>query len=410
MHPDCYKEWSRKFLREHFTQTFLNQKYRPHLEDVLFDKEKALLPEAQLIIEDKIRKQHIRGEIVEVDRQLAALYSKRNELEREFGKDRNKKERAEFVRQCPAEGCRGFLSTQWKCGICELWTCPECHELKGPVRDCDHTCDPNNVETARMLAKDSKPCPSCQSLIFKISGCNQMFCTQCHTAFCWSTGKINKQNIHNPHYFEWLQNNPNAAMVAGHRTPPQQRANPNEINCDAELSHYDWNFLLNACNKHPMFSSLTLTSNHHTERDFNNPCCFIYYFGSVIRNVIHLAHDFLRNFPVVDYIRNNEAMRVAYLEGMYNDADFKKEIQRRDKKNRKNVEIVQIVNFASTASKDIIVRVINHIKEAPIDECELMPFVKEFEGLVLHCNELFKDVSYVYGTVKYQLREDFARD
>ena len=36
-------------------------------------------------------------------------------------------------------GCRGFLSTAWKCGLCENWTCPHCFELKGLQKD-----DPNN--------------------------------------------------------------------------------------------------------------------------------------------------------------------------------------------------------------------------------------------------------------------------
>lgn len=173
MKPDCAKEWSRKFLRENFTNVFLNSKYKDHLEDVLFDQEKALMPATQLLVEDKIAKSKILHELREVNELIMYLQKQRKELEHtlNYGFQAKKDERAQFVRQCPATGCRGFLSSQWKCGICEQWTCPECHELKGPTRDCDHICDPNNVETAKMLNKDSKPCPKCQSMIFKISGC-----------------------------------------------------------------------------------------------------------------------------------------------------------------------------------------------------------------------------------------------
>jgi len=176
MKPDCAKEWSRKFLRENFTNVFLTSKYKEHLENILFDQEKALMPATQPLVEEKIAKRNMKKQLRELDLLIEDLYRQKRELERQIqygiipAKD-EKEEKAQFVRQCPANGCRGFLSTQWKCGICEQWSCPDCHELKGPNRDCEHKCDPNNVETAKMLAKDSKPCPKCQSLIFKISGC-----------------------------------------------------------------------------------------------------------------------------------------------------------------------------------------------------------------------------------------------
>ena len=69
MHPDCYKEWSRKFLRDNFTLVFLTKRYRPHMENVLFDKEKALLPDAQLEVEENIRKKHVRERMKELDRE-----------------------------------------------------------------------------------------------------------------------------------------------------------------------------------------------------------------------------------------------------------------------------------------------------------------------------------------------------
>jgi len=177
MQPSCAKEWSRKFLRENFTNVFLTSKYKEHLENILFDQEKALLPATQLIVEEKIRKRNIKKQMMEIDALVEDLKTQYRVLERSLlypglGSSANaKEEKQRFVRQCPATGCRGFLSSQWKCGICEQWTCPDCHELKGATRDCEHKCDPNNVETAKILAKDSKPCPKCQSLIFKISGC-----------------------------------------------------------------------------------------------------------------------------------------------------------------------------------------------------------------------------------------------
>lgn len=81
------------------------------------------------------------------------------------------KEKRTFVRPCPVNDCRGFLSTAWKCGICENFTCSHCHEVKGKSRDSPHVCLQENVETAKLLAKDTRPCPNCGTRIFKISGC-----------------------------------------------------------------------------------------------------------------------------------------------------------------------------------------------------------------------------------------------
>ena len=42
-----------------------------------------------------------------------------------------KKQAAQFIRKCPADGCEGFLSSAWKCGVCNIWACPHCFAAKG---------------------------------------------------------------------------------------------------------------------------------------------------------------------------------------------------------------------------------------------------------------------------------------
>ena len=109
-----------------------------------------------------------------------------------------------FVRACPVNECRGFLSTAWKCGVCTTWVCAKCHEVKAEQHDAGHLCNPDNVATAELLAKDTKPCPSCAAGIFKIAGCDQMWCTSCNSGFDWKSGKrIETNRIHNPHFFEY---------------------------------------------------------------------------------------------------------------------------------------------------------------------------------------------------------------
>lgn len=116
-----------------------------------------------------------------------------------LSKDGSKKERNHFIKPCPAKDCRGFLSNRWTCEMCKTVVCKDCHEIKGVKKDIsvstdfstdlnstsnevdkdkkekvdefNHKCDPNNIETAKALDKETKGCPKCGIRIYKIDGC-----------------------------------------------------------------------------------------------------------------------------------------------------------------------------------------------------------------------------------------------
>lgn len=96
------------------------------------------------------------------------------------------KTKKSFVQACTKEGCDGFLSTAWKCRVCESHICNKCMSVKEE----GHKCDPDVVKTVQLCIKETKPCPKCSERIHKIDGCDQMFCTQCETVFSWNTGDI----------------------------------------------------------------------------------------------------------------------------------------------------------------------------------------------------------------------------
>lgn len=176
MNPSCGREWTRQFSRTAFTATFLNKKYKEVREQTLFDQERALLPATQPIVENMIRVENVRVQMADVNRQIRELYERQRELQGELyaGQRANvttTSERHEFIKSCPDGNCRGFLSSQWKCGICEKWACNACHEIKGDTRDAEHTCNPETVATVALLQNDTRPCPKCRTGIFKIDGC-----------------------------------------------------------------------------------------------------------------------------------------------------------------------------------------------------------------------------------------------
>ena len=201
----CNHVWTREVVDDACTKTFRNKQLKEHRETILMERQRCLLPETQPLVERRLRVRVLEKDLVKLNKQISELNRQRHQLEDDIYAakwDRSlgpTSQRKEFVRKCPVEDCRGFLSTAWKCGICENKICPDCNEVKGE----EHACDPANVETVKLLKKDTKPCPKCGTLIFKISGCSQMWCPDCHTAFCWTTMRIETGVIHNPHYYDF---------------------------------------------------------------------------------------------------------------------------------------------------------------------------------------------------------------
>jgi hypothetical protein len=101
--------------------------------------------------------------------------------------------------KCITLNCKGYLDNSFNCSLCDTQVCEHCQEQKTT----DHTCNQNVIENIKAIQNETKPCPSCNTNIFRSFGCSQMFCTLCHTVFDWETGMIDRGRVHNPHYFEW---------------------------------------------------------------------------------------------------------------------------------------------------------------------------------------------------------------
>lgn len=400
LNSKCNKEWSRKFIREKFTSVFVNKKFKKHMEEILYEQEKALMPATQPIIEEMIRKKHIREELSKLDEEIAKLARQRRLLEATIynpNLDKTKEtQKTSFMRSCAAEGCRGFLSSQWKCGICELWTCPDCHELKGENRDDpDHKCDPNNVETAKLLNSDTKPCPKCQTKIFKIDGCDQMWCTQCHTAFSWKTGALST-SIHNPHYFEWMRNRGGGS---------QPRA-AGDVICGQELTHHIPRQLEDIIKnkKHTNLCKSFEQTKYYNGGVYITFTQNVIQFEDLIRQVIHIRHVELPRFTV-EHFNKNQDLRVKYLCNEISEEDLKIQVQRNDKKTRKQTEIANVLRLIETTMTDIVYRVLDDLNKSLPNEHKFDEIVKEVDELREYCNNLFKEVAFTYNCVCYTVDE-----
>ena len=212
----CNKEWSRKFITDNFTKTWINNAWKNMLTKVSVDQEKALFPATIGVIEQQKELTKVKNRINDINNLISQLNREKSNLQIEIRNGGSVQTTGSTFcgRKCPDSECKGFLNSVWKCGICEKWTCPNCNVIKGYSRDSTHECNEDDVATARLLKSDTKPCPKCNVLIHKIEGCDQMWCTACHTGFSWNRGTIETQ-IHNPHYYEYMRRNGNIQRNVG---------------------------------------------------------------------------------------------------------------------------------------------------------------------------------------------------
>ena len=366
---NCRKGWTRETLVDNFTQKFVSRTYKERRENLLFEREKSLMPATQPYVEiekevrslqlpifklgekinketekfNKINNQPLAVLAVEhgltsefrasiVRHKLASEQQKvihvlredqahlvwvQERLRRHLEGNQVEREKRQFVRACPYQDCKGFLSTVWKCGMCENWACPECHEVKGPNKDTPHTCDPNNVATAQLLAKDSRNCPKCAAMIFKINGCDQMYCTQCHTAFSWRTGRVETGQIHNPHYYEYARIHGTLAR------------NPGDIPCGGFPDYYAIRGLV--------------------RNIASNTCTY-----AVILNA-HRAWGHMEWYATRYNVgaNDNRDLRISLMIGDLPEDEFKRKIQQREKARLRKTDIRQVIEMLRAVLLDL---------------------------------------------------------
>ena len=244
----------------------------------------------------------------------------------------------EFIMKCPDDGCRGFLSTAYKCGICSKWTCPDCMVVIGLEKSAEHTCDPNTVESAKAIKSETRPCPKCGTRIFKIDGCDQMWCVMegCGTAFSWNTGEIVKGRVHNPHYYEWLRRNGGGAA-------PREAG---DIPCGGIPGWYDMRDVW-ANRNIPAQANNSLAESH--------------------RNLVELQDMRLPGFPTRAPLRANKDVNVKYLLNVLDETEWQRQLELTEAVWRRKAEVGQVLQMAIAAAGDILRQIAQRARETTRD-------------------------------------------
>lgn len=373
---NCKSLWNREFLDRVCTKSFMNNAYKNHREKILFEREKILMPSTQPYVSREIRARAMMKQVDELNKKLDDIYRERNEIWENIHILRSgsleaniNEERRKFIRKCPIENCRGFLSTQWRCGVCETHICNKCNESNSM----GHQCDPDAVKTMELLKKDTKGCPSCGTMISFISGCRQMWCPSCHTAFDWNTLQIDTGRIHNPHFYEFK-------MKSG-----IQSREHGDIPCGGLPDLYE------------LCGALGISRAYLIERNPLTLRCRK--MTNLHRSVIHLDRVELVYVYNIEQ-ENNQDLRMKYMLSELSESEFRIKIQRREKSREKKRDIHNILRMFVDTSSDLLRQLV--LKRDDIDIIENI-----LEQLVIYTNGELNAISHRYNCVVPWIHDDW---
>lgn len=423
----CKWVFSYDFIADNTTKVFMRDDYKKYLEVILFDKEKALIAETLQELEGEIRVRNINekfdklfrknvDEIIYEDNainiynlkihQLSVkkrlglitdeelktkndIYmSKRGEslemikklrVERhQIGIQRDielidaagevqTKERRQFIKPCPSESCRGLLSTKYICAICDIKVCPKCLEIK---RGEDHECNPANIETANLIKESTRPCPKCGINIHRLSGCSDMFCPECKTAFNYNTGKIHNNGNSNPLYWQWRNSQ---GISEDSQECPEMNA-PNIGNLLIKMFSVD-----------------------------KKLCGYI---EGVYNFTIHVR-DYEMYILDIDYIEENRDLRIDYLNNRISEEHWKVVLQRRFKDSIKRKDIRNVYQIYVIEVFNILFKINEEFNKNNRVDSRLIEYIGdrmvEYEKMRAYCNSQLLNISKRYNSVRYYI-------
>jgi hypothetical protein len=365
---NCGKTWDRDFLVQNFSYAFVDKTYKKHREEILYDRQQAMMEETQIIVEQRKRLEKFDTKIHELEAQIrVAKQEIRRQSQLKYDMQYSTcviktKEVVKFFGHCPMEDCRGFINSSWMCGICDTKICRSCKERNTVA----HECNPETVESVKAIKSDCKPCPKCKCMIVRISGCRQMFCTICHTAFDWKSGEVVVGIIHNPHYIEWQRNSGGVMGVIN------DGCHNNQFN---HMGYYSMDSMLKG----------------HSRMNVED----VFSFTQIVRHVRHYEMPgFNRNI-------NNDTdlgMRIDYILKKSTEVKFKQLLQQREKRIMKQRDIYLILDMFCNTADNYLYNLFyeNNKKRSKVTEESMVETIDIIKKLVEYTNDSMKKTSNKY--------------
>ena len=314
----CSKEIAYSHTRDVLPVSWINSVYLDKRASHLMAREKSLLPQSQDDVKDELDRRERIKKAAAIDSEINKLMTQIQNLEIEKynvlrGRRHKKATKTVTLRRCAKPECKGFLESDWRCGICKTKACASCGEIK----DEEHECDEQIKMNFELIRRDTRPCPQCAIPIHKWEGCNQMYCTQCSCMFDYRTGRLETGFFHNPHYFEALQAGTIQARVG-------------DTNCvmgDRNFMNYVRAFRGIIDNKKLM---------------------------NLVQLTRHINDVTLERFQPNTLDQQCRIMRREYLMEELDETEWLKRLKMIEKKREKNKEIYQLLELFKDISNDVI--------------------------------------------------------
>lgn len=372
------------FLAVNLNKTWVHSKYKKHREKILLDKQVAQLPDTQ----EKARKTKLSREYVEEIKQLnnekknltaklRAITTKIHEHNINIRAILNSESKTVnvFTFKCPHSECSGFLDSSWMCGLCDNKTCKDCMEI---ITD-NHECNPEKVETVKLIRRDTKPCPGCGEFIHKLNGCDQMWCPTCKVAFSWKSGQIENGNIHNPEYYRWMREN-NSEIPQNHNNNCGQIPNAS--------------FLLQSIRK------IWIPTNRTGRLDDDLYVHILYNCHRLVAHVGMIENTYRREINMKD--AKLEDLRVKYLLNEIDKDTWMTKIQILDKAFKKLTDIINIWRLVRDTALPLLWYTVEQFHDTEnltvIGERLLKNVFPQLEKIRNFCNESFIRIGNLYSS------------
>ena len=377
----CKVEWDKEFLFDNFTKIFINKELKEIKENVLLEKEISKLPDTQEFAE---RMKLIRGlelqkkELYDVEskylNKIRKIKVQIRDINNSISLIRTSKESKvkDFTCKCPIDNCKGFLDNKYICGLCDNNICKKCMEIKND----DHECDEGQIETIKLLKKDTKSCPKCGQLIYKIDGCDQMWCPPCHTTFSWRTGLIEEGQIHNPEYYRWMRAN-NETLPRNPRDIPFDPCGNNVIGAQVFI-----NILRTVMVPDRGIDQIEAVQLFNMHR--------------VVGHIDLLVQINNENNTLLDTQQRD--LRVSYLLNEITKDTWKSKLQIIDKKQEKEKNFINVWNLLKIIIIEYIGKIVENRNSLDLKQI-ICDIYKQNKKIIKYCNTSFEKIGKMYTCV-----------